>query len=590
MKMLLRLIGYGWRQKWYLAGAYVAMGGATLSAIAIPGLLGASFDKAVTSEGRNQLLVYAGGILFASLIRGVFGYGQTYLSEAVSQRAAFDLRNDIFRKLQSLSFGFYDREQTGNLMSKATADVEGVRRFIGSSLISMASIFLTFVGVAAILFVMNWRLGLVSLSVVPLVMWLAIRMMRRLHDLWGKMQAERGHMTAVLQENLTGVRVVKAFGAGAYEQVKFEKRAFAVKEHTYSASVFSALRGAQMALIFTAMTGVILWFGGREVVSGNLTEGGLAAFILYQGMLMMPVRRLGGLINSFSRASAAGQRLFEVLDADSPVQEKPGAKRLPRVRGHVKFEKVSLSYDGSGQAIRDVDFEVQPGQLVAIMGGPGSGKSTIVHLVPRFYDVSAGRITIDGVDVRDVTLASLRHNVGIVLQDVFLFGATIRDNIGYGVDNASLEEVERAAQVAQLHEFVDSLPRGYDTWVGERGVTLSGGQRQRLAIARTILLDPPILILDDSTSSVDVGTEALIQQALSEVIKGRTVFVIAHRLSTVRKADQILVLDHGEIIEHGTHQELLGQDGFYRRIYDLQLRPQEDAAAQSSASPVGGDI
>jgi ATP-binding cassette subfamily B protein len=310
--------------------------------------------------------------------------------------------------------------------------------------------------------------------------------------------------------------------------------------------------------------------------------------MLYMAILAGETFWAGFLVVTWARALTGGQRIFEVLDAESPVKERPHAVSLPRVRGHVRFEHVSLSYDSKVPALRDVEFEALPGQLVAILGAPGSGKSTLVHLVPRFYDVSSGGVTLDGVDVRDATLESLRHNVGIVQQDTFAFAATIRDNIAYGVADASMEAVVRAADVAQLREFIEGLPDGYDTRVGERGLTLSGGQRQRLAIARTILLDPPVLILDDSTSSVDVGTEYQIQQALAEVVKARTTFVIAHRLSTVRNADLILVLDHGEIVERGTHRELLSQRGMYRGIHDLQLMPQADAAGAPAYVTGGG--
>ena len=385
------------------------------------------------------------------------------------------------------------------------------------------------------------------------------------------------------------MRVVKAFGARAHEEAKFEKKASAVATHTYNASLLFASQGALMSLVLTLGVGAILLFGGREVVLDRLTPGELTAFISYMGLLAMPVRMIGWIVNLFSRASSAGQRLFEVLDAESPVEEKADARSMARVTGHVRFEKVSLSYGVGDAVVNDIDFEVEPGQMVAILGGPGSGKSTIVHLIPRFYEVSGGRITIDDTDIRDVTLLSLRKNVGIVFQDVFVFASTLRDNIAYGVDDATRDEVVSAARVAQLHEFAEGLPKGYETWIGERGITLSGGQRQRLAIARTILLDPPILILDDSTSSVDVGTEFMIQQALADVIKGRTTFVIAHRLSTVRKADLILVLDEGRIVERGTHKALMEMDGFYRRIYDLQLSSQAAAPLPSPAAPSGGD-
>ena len=590
-RVLLRLAGYGWRHRRHMAGAFFTMAGATLAALVVPRVLGSAIDEAVESGLRNQFLLLALVILGVSALRAVFSYGQNYLSEAVSQRAAYDLRSDFFRKLQSLSFGFHDKQQTGNLMSKATADVEACRRFISMGLIRGASTVVTLGAVTTIMLTANWRLGLVCVAFVPILLWRAMYMSRKLRYTWMQVQAETGNMTTVLQENIAGVRVVKSFGAGDLEEQKFEERVTSLADHTYQATRLFASQGSLMAFIFTAATGAILWFGGREVIADRLTPGDLAAFILYMGILMMPVRMIGFLINTLSRASSAGQRILDVLDAESPVKEKPGAVPLTGVKGQVTFERVSLSYEEAGDAaVNDISFEVQPGQLVAILGAPGSGKTSIVHLIPRFYDASEGRITVDGTDVKDVTLASLRKNVGVVLQDVFVFAATIRDNIAYGADNASLEDVIRASKIAQFHEFVESLPNGYDTWVGQRGVTLSGGQRQRLAIARTILIDPPILILDDSTSSVDMGTEYLIQEALAEVIKDRTTFVIAHRLSTVRKADMILVLDEGRIVERGTHAELIDQGGLYRRIYDLQLTPQEEA--ESVAGPVaagGGD-
>ena len=507
MSILVRLTKYAFRHKWYLIGAYAAMTASSLSALVIPRLLGEAIDEALASGLQSRLLALAGVIVLFSLLRGVFSYAQRYLSESLSQRSAYDLREDFFRKLQGMSFGFFDKEQTGDLMSKATQDVEAVRMFISMGMVRGISIFVTLGAVLTIMAVTNWRLTLVSAAFLPLILWRALSMSRSLRPIWMRVQKETGAMTTVLQENLSGMRVVKAFGARSFEEAKFNSRADAIARLTYSATRLFASQGSLMTFIFTSATGAILWYGGREVAAGRLTPGELASFILFMGLLGMPVRMSGWLMNTISRASSAGQRLYDVLDAESPVTQSPNAVPLPRVAGRVSFENVSVRYDDGGSAVRGINFEAQPGQMVALLGGPGSGKTTIAHVIPRFYDVSEGRITIDRYDVRNVTLSSLRQNVGIVMQDVFVFAASIRDNIAYGLDDVDMDEVVRAAKVAQLHDFIEGLPDGYDTWVGERGVTLSGGQRQRLAIARTILLDPPVLILDDSTSSVDMATE-----------------------------------------------------------------------------------
>ena len=588
MRILFRLTRYAFRHRWYLIGAYAAMVASSLSALVIPRMLGEAVDEALVSGLQSRLFQLATVIVLFSLLRGIFSYGQRYLSESLSQRSAYDLREDFFMKLQGMSFGFFDREQTGDLMSRATQDVEAVRTFVSMGMVRGLSIFVTLGAVTTLMAVTNWRLTLVCMAFLPLILWRAVVMSRTLRPTWLKVQEETGAMTTVLQENLSGMKVVKSYGARAFEESKFNARAAAIARLTYSATRLFASQGSLMTFIFTAATGAILWYGGREVAADRLTAGGLTSFIFYMGLLAMPVRMSGWLMNTLSRASSAGQRLYDVLDAKSPVSEKPDAIPMPRVEGHVVFANVAVSYDGARSAVRNIDFQAHPGQLVALLGGPGSGKSTIAHVVPRFYDVTEGRITIDGYDTRDVTLTSLRENVGIVMQDVFVFAATIRDNIAYGLDEVDMDMVVEAAKVAQLNDFIEGLPGGYDTWVGERGVTLSGGQRQRLAIARTILLDPPVIILDDSTSSVDMATEHRLQEALDEAIRGRTTFVIAHRLSTVRRADLILVLEDGEIVERGTHDELLVQDGFYRRIYDLQLRPQDQLKAGhiSPSSPV----
>jgi ABC-type multidrug transport system fused ATPase/permease subunit len=411
---------------------------------------------------------------------------------------------------------------------------------------------------------------------VPFMVLRSTLVLRKLRAMWLRVQEITGESVTILQENLVGIHVVKAFAAEEHEQQKYARKAQELREHYFQSERVEGTNSAWMSLYFTCTLGVIVWFGGWEVIRGHLTAGGLTQFILYMNQLTFPIRATAQIINSFSRAISSGQRLFEVFDAKSPVAEKPDAKAMGRARGHVRFDDVSFSYGTRIAALKHVTIEAAPGQIIAILGAPGSGKSTIVNLLPRFYDVSEGEISIDGQDIRDFTLQSLRRNVGIVQQDVYLFSGSLRDNIAYGAIHASFEEVVRAAKIAQLHDQIMLLPDGYETWVGERGVTLSGGQRQRLSIARTILLDPPILILDDSTSSVDVDTERRIHQAMIAVMQGRTTFVIAHRLSTVRQADLILVLQDGAIVERGTHPELMAQRGIYWDIYEIQLRPQEE--------------
>ena len=563
-----------------------------MSYLYLPRLFGRAIDQVdellqVGSLSLGGITTTVMLILGISVVRGLFAYYQQYLGEALSQDVSYDIRNAFYDKVQHLSFGFHDRYHTGNLMSRAITDVENIRMFINMGVMRTPYFLILFVVVAVVLLRMDWQLGLISMGFMPIVMLQSAVVRLQMRRLWLLVQEMMAELNTVLQENLTGIRVVKSFASEDYEERKFNKHSRDVAETTVKAERIRAANTAFMAFTFMVALGLILWFGGQRVIDGRLSPGELAQFIFYMQILSMPVRMIGWMVNSYARAASAGQRLFEILDYESPVKDSADAIPMPRTSGHVRFENVSFAYDGGANVLSNINLDVPPGKVIALLGAPGSGKSSIVNMIPRFYDPTEGQVTIDGEDVRDTTLASLRRNVGMVQQDVFLFADSIRDNIAYGREDASMDLVVQAAQVAQLHEFIESQPDRYGTAVGERGATLSGGQRQRLAIARAVLLDPPILILDDSTSSVDTRTEERIRQAMESVMKGRTTFVIAHRLSTVHRADQIVVLKRGRIAEQGTHRELLALDGLYKEIYDLQLRPQEEVMLEVDVTAPG---
>ncbi|HLA17949.1 MAG TPA: ABC transporter ATP-binding protein [Dehalococcoidia bacterium] len=597
----LRLLAFLRPYKLRTALAFLAIVGSGGFVLVIPQLirwainfgLGRMEHGKFVIDGSTRTLVIASlAIVGAALMRGAFSYLQTYLGEWISQRVAYDLRNRIYDRLQRLSYAYHDRQQTGQLMSRATQDVEAVRWYIHMGVMRAGYIVLLLAAILVLMAVTNWKLTLIAWAFMPIIAWRSTVMALSLRPLWMRVQEGLARLTTVLQEALSGARVVKAFAREEYEGAKFRREAEALFADSYQSSRVQAINSPFMTGLWLAAISATLWFGGREVVKGNLNVGDLTLFLLYLTMLNMPVRMLGWIIMITSRAQSAGQRVFEILDAESAVKEKPGALELRDVEGLVRFEDVSFGYDSISPILRDVSLAAKPGQVIALMGPTGSGKTTIVNLMPRFYDVTSGRITIDGIDIRDVSLASLRRAIGTVQQDVFLFSATIRDNIAYGAVGASQDEIEAAARAAHIHDHIAGLPEAYDTWVGERGITLSGGQKQRIAIARTLLMDPRILILDDSTSSVDTETEYLIQQTLNHLMSTRTTFVIAQRLRTVKMAAQILVLQDGQIVERGTHQQLLRKNGLYRQIYDLELRDQEEALEQApgaeAPAPVAG--
>ena len=577
MKIVLRLMAFVKKYWGGLFVAFICLIASTVFSLVVPRMLGTGIDTVLSSGARSTIIWAAVVIVGASALRGLTGYGNMYLSQVVSQKASYDIRNTLYDHLQRLSFAYHDQAQTGQLVSRATADVEAVRMFLAMGLLSLIQTVLMAGGIAYLLIALDWKLALLTLAFVPAIIWRAAAIGRSLQPVWLKVQQLMATLSIRLQESLMGIRVVKAFSRQKEESQKFSTDAEKLYDAQIHAARLMAINIPLMVVLLSLPTALILWYGGRQVIAGSLTIGGVTQFILYLGMLAMPIGRLGMVVNMFSRTISAGQRILEVLDVESVVKEKPNAIELGRLKGQVSFEDVSFSYNTLGPALKDISFSVQPGQLVALLGGSGSGKSTIANLISRFYDVSSGRITVDGTDICDVTLASLRQNVRIAQQDVFLFSATVRDNIAYGAPDADMEQIVAAAKAAHIHDFIQSLPDGYDTWVGERGITLSGGEKQRLTIARALLVNPSILILDDSTSSVDAETEHLIRLALDKLIKGRTTFIITHRLPIIRNADLILMLKDGQIAERGKHSELMARGGLYKQIYQSQLAVTQDA-------------
>jgi len=572
-KPLVRALGFLALYKWEAAGAFISLVLSSAGSLAIPRLTQVVIDRGIAAQEMSLILWAAGAIVLAALLRALFSYLQGFLAAKASQGVAYDLRNALYAKIQSLSFTYHDRAQTGQILTRATSDVELVRTFIGMGVLQVLSALLMMIGSLALLVVTNWQLTLITLPIMLSVFAVFGFFAGKGRPLFIRVQQKLGHLNTLLQENLAGARVVKAFAREPFEIERFGVSNLELRDA--SLRVFRMFAFV-MPLIFAIANLAILsvvWGGGYQVIAERLTIGELVAFQSYVMMTMFPMIMLGMIIVSVSQAGAGAERIFEILDAESEVREKPGAEELPPIHGRVVFDNVTFRYlRGQEPVLKDVSFAAEPGQTVALFGATGSGKSTIINLIPRFYDVSEGRVTVDGYDVRDVTLESLRRQIGIVLQETVLFGGTIRENIAYGQPDASDEEIIAAAEVAEAHDFITSFADGYDTAVGERGVTLSGGQKQRIAIARALLIDPRILILDDSTSSVDFETEYRIQQALERLRGGRTSFVIAQRISTVLDADKVVVLDKGEVAAQGTHEELLHNSPLYAEIYRSQLQ------------------
>ncbi len=580
--VLLRITRMCLRHPWQ---ASLAIGATLVAAslqLSIPRLLGHAVDQtqlavgagAASGAARDGLWATALTLFAVSVARGVFTMIQNYFGESVGHHVGYALRLAFYEKIQRLSFGYHDRVHSGDLITVGMLDLEGVRMFFSTGLVRLVLLAIL-IGIGSYLLIAtDPLLGLVSLSFVPFVAWRSSVTHLRLRATWRQLQDRLSVLTRVMEENLGGIRVVRAFAAQAHEMGKFDRASRHALDLSHRRVGIRVVNTSAMSFSFFAAMGLVLWIGGAKVLAGEMTVGTLTTFLTFMTILQMPVRQLGLLVNAFSRASTCGARLFEFLDLDVDIEDAPGARPLEIADGVLRFENVSFAYAEAGRpALRDVSFEARRGETVGIVGPPGSGKSTIAHLVPRFYDVTAGRITIDGQDIRAVTLNSLRQAVAVVQQDGFLFTTTLENNIAYADPWASEPRIERASGSAQLHNYVLGLPMGYRTVVGERGVSLSGGQRQRLSIARALMLKPAVMIFDDSTAAIDAGTEHRIRASLRAYSRDRVTIVIAHRLGSLMHADRILFLEDGRVVESGSHEELLALGGRYRALHDLQLRP-----------------
>jgi ABC-type multidrug transport system fused ATPase/permease subunit len=577
-RTFVRLLGFLRPYKWSLGVSILLAVLSQAGQFGFAFLTGAGLAKAVHGDDKHALQLIVLAVILVGIARALFMVGRRLISGRQALGVEFDMRSALYAHLVRLSFGFYDRHQTGQLMSRATVDLQTVRFFLGYGLIFFFQNVLTLVGAMAVMFFVNWKLTLVALWIAPLLIGLAYRYSHVSHPLLRDVQQKMADVATVAEENIVGVHVVKSFAQERAEQSKFERSSEAVFRQSVAANRQRALYVPLLSFLPLLAQGAVLLVGGRMVIDGTLSYQSFFSFNIIVLMLVMPLRMLGMWIGQAQRATASGERIFEIMDEPEEVADRPNAIELPPGPGRIIYDGVQFEYAPGRSVLHGIDLELDPGSTTALIGHTGAGKTTLAALVGRFYDVSAGTVRLDGVDVRDATLHSLRRAIGVVSQDPFLFSATVRENITFGVGDATDEDVERAAELAQAREFIERLPEGYDTMVGERGITLSGGQRQRLAIARALIVDPRVLILDDATASVDATTEAQIKQGLREVMRGRTTIIIAHRLSTISLADDIVVLDAGTIAARGTHSQLVATSAVYRDIYEHGLLEQEFAS------------
>ena len=588
--ILLRITLFSLRHYWQAGIAIGATIIASVLQLMIPRLLGRAIDQAQgilevsSAQAQGALWTSAILLLLVSVARGIFTLLQNYFSESVGHHVGYELRLAFYDKVQRLSYGYHDKVHSGDLITVGLLDLDGVRMLFATGIIRVVLLSIL-IGVGAYMLIStDWLLGLLALSFVPFVAWRSSVAQLTLRATWLILQDKLSAMTRVMEENLGGIRVVRAFSGARHELAKFDAASREALEFSQQRVLIRVRNTSAMTFSFFAAMGLVLWFGGGKVIAGEMSVGTLASFLTFMTILQMPVRQLGLMVNSFARASTTGERLFAFLDQPLEIETRPQAPALKVIDGTLRFEDVHFTYPGAiHPTLNGISFEARRGQSIGIVGAPGSGKSTLAHLIPRFYDVTSGRITIDGQDVREVTLGSLRRAVAVVQQDAFLFTTTIENNIAYGDPWAKETRIERAAESAQLHNYILGLPTGYGTVVGERGVSLSGGQRQRLSIARSLVLKPAVMVFDDSTAAIDAGTEHRIRSAIQGYAEDRVTLIISHRLSSLMHADLILFLEDGHIIERGSHAELLEQGGRYRELYDLQTRPADDLEIGSAA-------
>lgn len=537
----------------------------------VPWIIKDMVDKVLMNKDMMLLNLIAAGIVVVFLFRGIFYYGQSYLVSYIAQRVIIDVREMLYIKFQKLQLAYYEKKQTGTIMSYITNDVAALQAALVDSLIEMVTEMSILVGSLIMMFYLDWKLSIVTLVVVP-VIGQAMKIFGRKLKMSGALIQERtAQITSLLQESISGVRVVKSFAREDYEIERFQNQNNLNFRANMKSVQLSSLLTPTVEFLAAVIVAVILWFGGYQVVNGALTAGALVAFLTYAVNLANPVKRISRVYGTINKAMAAAERVFMVLDTPEQLKDKPDAVELPKISGTVTFDHVSFGYKEGVNVLHDLTLEAKPGQVIAFVGPSGAGKSTIANLIPRFYDVTSGSIKIDGIDIRDVKIRSLREQIGVVPQETMLFSGTVKDNIRYGRLDATDEEVVEAAKAANAHNFIMQLSDGYETKIGERGITLSGGQRQRIAIARAILKNPRILILDEATSALDTESEEIVQEALDKLMIGRTSFVIAHRLSTIINADKIIVLDNGRVTESGTHKELMQTGGLYSHLYNIQF-------------------